>query len=267
MASKKGAHPKIASDETEFLGIEVNKPQASLLGYTIFVYGAPKIGKTTLAASWPQPLVLSCEVRGIRAMPVSHIKIRSWEQMLESVELLKKPENAKKYRTVIIDTSDLMYKYCLVHCCNKYGFDHPSDQGWGKGWERVSDEFLTVVLELFDLGYTLIFISHAKSAEVTSDWETYTRIDPTLAGPARKVLLPLVDVIFYMRAKEMDDGKTVRSITTKAVREYEAGDRTKGLTDLEIRIPTEKKDKAYDLINRKFLQNVEIGSASDDTEE
>jgi len=252
-----GSRPEVSDSSVEYAGIEINTPENSLLGYTAFIYGAPKIGKTTTALSWPKPIVLACEVRGIKAFTVPTIKCRSWQHVLKAIDTLSSPSNTRKYSTLIIDTVDLMHKYCLSYCCEKYGFDHPSDQGWGKGWERLSDEFLAQILRLFDLGYTLIFISHAKTTEVTSDFETYTRIDPTLAGTGRRVLLPLVDVIFYMKAKETRSGKVVRTITTKATREYEAGDRTQHLTDIELVIPAERKNSAYAILNARYKKNSE----------
>lgn len=255
MAKTIRRRPSIESD-TVFEGIKENRPNTDLLGYTAFIYGPPKVGKTTVACSWPKPLVLACEPRGIRAMHVEHIPIRSWSNFEKAIKLLTKTATRKKYKSIIIDTADLMYKYCLSHCCNTFGFDHPSDQGWGKGWEAVSDMYMSAVLKLFDLNYTLIFISHSKTIEIKVDWEEYTRIDPTLANPARKVLLPYIDLIFYMWARESKKGNLIRTLTTKSTREYEAGDRTHFLTDVEVKIPSKKKDKAFSLLNKLFLENV-----------
>lgn len=251
-----GSRPPIEDRYASFNGIEINVPSKDLLGYTIFLYGPPKVGKSCAALSWPDSIVVACETKGIKAFEVPNIKCRAWEHVQKAIDLLATPKNLKKYKTVIIDTVDLMFKYCLSFCCDKYGFDHPSDQGWGKGWERLTDEFLASILNLFDLGYTLIFISHTKSTLVKGDWEEYTHIDPTLSGVGRKVLLPLVDVIFYMRARENKNGVSVRTLTTKATREYEAGDRTHCLTDMEIIIPAAKKDSAFEIINRRFMKNV-----------
>ncbi len=238
-----------------FGGIEVNEPISELLGYTIAVYGLPKTGKSTFAASWPKPLFLATETRGIKAMRVPHIKIRNYHDLLSAMKLLKKKNTRNKYQSIIIDTVDLLFKYIQAFCCNKYGFDHPSDQGWAKGWERLGDEFLAIILKLFDLGYTLIFISHSKTTKITADWEEYTRIDPSMPNTARKTLFPYVDVILYMRSREKKGGRIVRSVTTKATREYEAGDRTRCLTDMEITIPRNKKDNAYSVLNTVFKKN------------
>lgn len=254
-STKKKNRPSIERD-TDFKGIVLNNPKHELMGYTVFFYGAPKIGKTTAALSWPAPIVLSCETRGMAAFKAEHIKCHSWEHLEKAAEILEKKESRNKYETVIIDTVDLMYKYCLSNCCEKYGFDHPSDQGWGKGWERITDEFLAMILRIFDMGYTIIFISHSKSTEVKADWTEYTRIDPTLPNVGRKVLLPLVDIIFYMTAKETQDGISERRLTTKATQEYEAGDRTRFLTDLTVKISTKNKDSVFNVLNKLFKGNV-----------
>ncbi len=243
---------RISRNDLSYTGIEINQPAKDLLGYTFFIYGAPKIGKTTAALSWPSPIVLACETRGIKAFKVPHIKIRNWEHLEKAYASLAKESSISKYKTVIIDTVDLFYKYCLDHCCDKFGFDHPSDQNWGKGWEKVSDTLLAQILKFFDLGYTIIFISHSKSTEIRADFEEYTRIDPTVSSVGRKIILPIVDVILYMKAKENSTGNC-RYVTTKAVREYEAGDRTQRLTDLELKIPVDKRNKVFEILNKKFL--------------
>lgn len=253
----RGVRPEVESSTAGFAGIEIDEPLMKLLGYTVFIYGPPKVGKTTAALSWPKPMVLAFEVKGIKARRTPNIKIRNWRQFRKARVLLNKRENKKKYKTLIIDTTDLMYKYCFSFCCEKYGFDHPSDQGWGKGWERISDEFLGAVLSLFDMGYTLIFTSHSKTSEIKADWETYTRISPTLPGPGQKVLLPHVDVIMYMYARTTKKGNPVRTLTTKATREYEAGDRTRCLTDMSINIPALKKDKVFAILDKRFKANAE----------
>lgn len=252
----RGRRPEVESSTAGFAGIEVNDPVHRMLGYTYCVYGPPKVGKTTIALSWPKPIVLAYEVKGIRAFSnVPNMKIRNWKHSRKAIKILEEKKSKKKYKTVIIDTTDLMYKYCLAHCCEKYGFDHPSDQGWGKGWERVADEFLAAILELFDLGYTLVFTSHSKTSEIKADWETYTRIDPSLVGHGKRVLFPYVDVIMYMYARTTKKGNPVRTLTTKATREYEAGDRTKCLTDITLNIPPKKKDQAYKLLDNIFRAN------------
>ena len=242
--------------------IEMNVPDYTLSSYSCFIYAAPKIGKTTLACSWPKPIVLATETRGIKALKVPHIKIRNWQQVINAIKLIaKEPKN--KYKTAIVDTSDLFYQYCFDYTCAKFGFDHPSDQGWGKGWERIADEIRTVTLALFDLELTPIFTSHAITQDVKADWETYSRTTPTLAGSGRKIILPLVDIIFYMYAKENKDGITSRYITTKAVQSFEAGDRSGCLTDVTIKIPASRKHAGYEILNKKFEENANVKEKED----
>ncbi len=253
----KNKKAKVSDSSSSYQGIEENEPVSDLLGYTTFLYGAPKVGKTTAALSWPKPVILAFEVRGARAFKVPTIKIRCWEHLKKAIRELKKKENRKQYKSVIIDTSDLMYKYCLDYCCEKYGYDHPSDQGWGKGWESITNEFLGAVLALFDLEYSLVFTSHRKETEIIADWEKYTRIDPTIPGPGRKVLLPYTDLILFMYAKEDKEGNTQRVVTTRATRAYEAGDRTKCLTDITMKVTSKNKDKVFAMLDKRFKKNSE----------
>lgn len=253
MAKRKRSILKVADEKVSF---GMNKPVYRLDEYTTFIYGPPKIGKTTLACSWPNPITLACEPRGIRALPVRRAKIRNWSQFRGSVVKLGTKKYKGRFQTAIIDTADLGFNYCLNWCGDRYGFEHPSDEGWGKGWHRVQEEYLAQILRLFDLGLAVVFISHSVDKDISTEFVKFTRTEPTLRGTAKRTLLPLVDVIFYMYPKvDRKTGKSVRYVTTRATREYEAGDRTRCLTDMTIKIPRKEQTHGYEIINRRFQKH------------
>ena len=244
--------------------IAISAPVKELSSFTMLAFGKPKLGKTTLACSWPKPVVLATERKGVKAIRVPHIKIYNWENVLSAISLLKTKENRDKYQTVIIDTVDLLYKYCFDWCCEHYGFDHPSDKdwGWGKGWEKITDQFLATIMTIFDLKYkgqekAVVFTSHTRSTEVEEDWETYTEITPSLAKPGTRVLLPYVDIIGYMYPKKSKKGRSIRHFTTIPAREYIAGDRSGFLSDIDIVLPTSRKSEGYTVLNEVFIGNLQ----------
>lgn len=49
------------------MNLEPHKISRDLSGYITYIYGAPKIGKTTLGSQMPKPLILAFE-RGYNAL-------------------------------------------------------------------------------------------------------------------------------------------------------------------------------------------------------
>lgn len=49
------------------INLEPHKISRDLSGYITYIYGAPKIGKTTLGSQMPKPLILAFE-RGYNAL-------------------------------------------------------------------------------------------------------------------------------------------------------------------------------------------------------
>jgi len=253
MARKRKGKMRLTDETVPF---KMNEPIYELLNYIFFIYGPPKIGKTTVACSWPKPMVFACETRGIAVKKVMTAKIRNWSQFRGSITKFSKKKYRNKYQTIVIDTVSLAFKYCLDWCCETYGFEHPSDEGWGKGWEKLNNEFLEQILRLFDTGKSIIFVAHSIDKEVKGDWGSTTKTEAQLPGPARKILLPIVDVILYMKSKKKGKRRQ-RMVTTKTTPRYEAGDRTGCLTDKTIFIPRKHENDAYEIINGIFVKNAE----------
>lgn len=231
------------------------EPAASLTDYTVFIYGPPKIGKTRLASEWPNSVFLATEPQGLKAVECDAFPITNWRQFRGSVSALVE-DFAGKYQTVIVDTVDLAYKFCLDYCCEVHGFEHPSDEGWGKGWEIVANELLNQILRLFNGGFLPIFISHSKKTEVKTAWETRTIIEPTLSNTGRRVILPIVDIILLMEPKSIvkkGRRRIVRTVTCSPAPDREAGDRTGFLGSKPLVV---REGEGYETLSAVFNENV-----------
>jgi hypothetical protein len=125
---------------------------------------------------------------------------------------------------VVIDTTDLLYDYCMAAAMKELSILHPSDLDWGKGWKAVIDKFKLAigVLSAMDLG--IWFISHAKDVEIKQRVGTLTKSVPSLPPAARDFLTGFCDYIFFMSTVETPEGE-VRAIRTDASEYWEAGSR------------------------------------------
>lgn len=207
-----------------------------------FIYGVPKIGKSTFAAQFPDALFLPTEPGlshlDVYQAPPDGSGITSWAQLLnilQEVAEMRKASIAQgvkpPFQTLVIDTADAAYKLCVAHTCGARKIEHPGDLDRGKGYEFVNNEFERVMRRMMMLGFGVILISHAKEIEVKKGGVKWSKIVSTLPGSGRKIAASLADFILFCDVAEIDDAKApggkrrVRVIRTKPSVYYEAGDR------------------------------------------
>lgn len=241
---------------------EKNKPPTSLSAYSILLYGAKKIGKTSLCAQFPNALFLSCEP-GTTALEVYSQQIETWETFLGTLEALE--EGKHTFQTIIVDTVDMAFNQCMDYVCQKAGVVHPHDANdYGKTWKAVTDEFLKVFLRLIRLPYGLIVTSHDVEKEVEQrDGTKIDRVQPTMSKQAMGVVEAQVDIIanyaFYGRH---------RVLHLAGSEEMVAGSRV----DTHFRTTTGERIKAiamgnssvesYQALNKAFSNQLTVADAT-----
>ena len=206
------------------VGMDLTLPKApkdleeDFFRYATLIYGRPGIGKTTFVAAFPDAILFSCErvSRGIRCFDLNTEKggpgVNTWEIFRAGVKLL---ENSDRFTTVAVDTIDAAYKHCLDYVCRMRGIEHPTDEGYGKAWNAVIDEFCNVMDRLWATGRGIVFTSHANEVLITShSGEEYSRIQPSMSGQAYKYIKAKTDFVFYAEFVKDVTGKSRRILIT-----------------------------------------------------
>jgi hypothetical protein len=202
------------------------------MSYSILLYGQEKAGKSTFASQADNVIFLATEP-GLNALSVFKVDVQSWEEMLKACAELA--EGKHEFKTIVIDTIDNAYDFCLDHVCKGMGIKHPSDAEYGKGWSAVNNEFKRVLTRLASLPYGLMLISHSQVQEIKIRTGSYDRITPTLGKGPKRTVIGLVDMVLMVEvdAVKGDAGEFSyrRIIHTKPTPNYDAGDRTGRLPD------------------------------------
>jgi len=173
---------------------EISEPSENLGDYTMLLFGEKKIGKTTLAAMFPDAMFLFFEPGG-RGLRVYSSAIGTWDDARAALKALRK---SKKFQTIVVDTADLAYKLAESWVCKGLGIDDPGDAAYGKGWRAVRKEFESWITGLALCGKGLIVISHASEQEVESaEGDSYNRLSPTMSKQAREIIDGMVDIWAY----------------------------------------------------------------------
>lgn len=230
----------------------------------LLLYGPPKIGKTALASGFPNTVFAATE-KGYKSLKIYKKDIEDWDMFKDFINDIVKGNH--DFRTVVIDTADLLFDKCSQAVCERLGIEHESEAEWGRGWTATKEEFTRTINKLMQSRYGVIFISHTKGDKITTKVEEITKTVPTLNNQARKILLPLVDTIGCMRYKTYkfkESGKKKVKyeerliVSFKPSESIEAGDRTGLLpSELKLEIIPEGVKRTPDIVAKYAKKNYE----------
>lgn len=190
---------------------------------TILIYGHAGIGKTTIASKFNNPLFLATEA-GLNSVEVYQEPVPTWEHFLKVCAAIG--AGSHEFKTVVIDTIDNLYKCCSEFIRKKHNIAHESDLEWGKGWTLVSDEFTRALTKLSLLPYGLVMISHVEITEIKTRTAVISKAMPTVPNSARKIIIPMADIILYCDSVITGNDGERRVMRTQPSENYEGKDRT-----------------------------------------
>lgn len=225
--------------DINLLNIQPHQVSRDMRGYSVFFYGEPKSGKTTTAVKFPKHLLLAFE-KGYNAIPGAMAQpINSWSEFKKVLRQLKDPEVHKQFETIIIDTADVAYDYCVKYVCDNapradggFGVDSVSDIPYGKGYGMVSKEFDDNLRSIVQMDYGLVMISHSIDKTFTDEQgKEFNRIVPTLDRRAKNIVSRMVDIYGYARGVTESDGTNVTKLFLRGTPRFEAGSRFKYTPD------------------------------------
>ena len=152
------------------LDIQPNKVPTNPDEYSTFVYGPPKIGKTTLVHEMfgNRALFAATEDRH-KALPGAMIaRITNWNDWLNLLNQLRNPKVKELYDAVAIDTaenlSSMLEKFVAAKWKEKVIGER--DDIWGKDWRDLKNMWKDGINKISELGYVPVFIGHATQKTV-----------------------------------------------------------------------------------------------------
>lgn len=164
------------------MGFSMNDIQKGVQGKPrkVIIYGPPKLGKSTIASSAKNSLMIPTEDR------VAHINcdktpvIQKYSEITEVFDFLLS-DKKHPYKRVIIDSLDWLEPILHAHICETKGLksltdDHNKETAFQKGLKYVAVEgwksFLYNCDVLRDSGFDVIIVAHSHTITVnppTSD--------------------------------------------------------------------------------------------------
>lgn len=194
-----------------------------------WIYGPPFSGKTSFLDNAPDPLNLNTD-GNTKYVTMQRIRIRdevtvegrqtktkfAWEILKEAIEELGTYQN--DFKTVIIDLVEDTREMCRLYMYDKYGWEHETDGGFGKGWDVIKTEYLSTMRKLLNLDYNVFLVSHEDtSKDVTkTSGDKVTRIAPNIQEGIANKLAGMVDFVARVVIKK-DDSRVLSFKTDNVV--------------------------------------------------
>ncbi len=166
----------------------------------VVIYGPEGIGKSSLAAQFPDPVIIDTE-GGTSHMDVRRIdKPKTWDELLGIIkEVALTPGICK---TLVIDTADWAEQLIVSYLCNKYKQSSIESFGYGKGYTYMSEEF-SRMLSACDLvisaGIHVVITAHAKMRkfEQPDEMGAYDRWEMKLSRQTAPLLKEWCDMLLF----------------------------------------------------------------------
>ena len=166
----------------------------------VVIYGAEGIGKSGLAAKFPDPLFIDTE-GGTAHMDVRRIeKPQSWEEMLSMVKEVAATKDV--CRTLVLDTADWAEQLIVSYLCTKYKQNSIESFGYGKGYTYLGEEFSRLLGALDTVlasGVHVVVTAHAKMRkfEQPDEMGAYDRWEMKLSKQVAPLLKEWCDILLF----------------------------------------------------------------------
>ena len=156
------------------------------------IYGQPGVGKSSLALSMPNPLLIDTD-NGIARVQAEHrcdtVQVESYQDVIDVIQ-----EDLSEYDSIVIDTFGNLVKFMLAYFAEK----DPKLLTKGgtyniKIWGLVKAEFSNLTFKLKSMKKNLLFVAHQNESK--DGEQTYIR--PKSQGSAIEDVIEMLDFMGY----------------------------------------------------------------------
>lgn len=178
----------------------------------ILLYGVEGVGKTTLAASAPNPVFLWTEEGAGKLSVDGFPLIKRYDELMEVIGVLLTEDH--EFQTVVLDSLDWLEPIVWAETCKRGGYENIESPGYGKGYKeadlvwREVIEGLGALREERSMGLVVIAHSQVKTFH-DPERESYDRYVIKLHERASGIWRENVDAILFAnyRMSITKDGK------------------------------------------------------------
>lgn len=194
--------------------------QVAASGVKVLTYGQAGAGKTVLAATLPNPIILSAEggLLSIADRELPYIEINSMDELREAYSWLKNSDEAKPFTSVALDSISEIAEVCLA-----------TEKRNSKDPRQAYGEMQTTMAEAIRLFRDLPGRHVYMSAKLEKSQDEMGRMlySPSMPGAKTGQALPyFFDIVAALRVEKDAEGVTQRALMCESDGLWQAKDRS-----------------------------------------
>tara|TARA_R100001082_G_scaffold65115_1_gene36655 strand:- start:705 stop:1379 length:675 start_codon:yes stop_codon:yes gene_type:complete len=197
---------------------------------TLLLYGAPKVGKTTMLSQLDDCLIIDTE-KGSRMVEGYIQEVNSRDELIETLIAIKESKDVK-YKYIAIDTIDKVAEWAERRVCEEEGVNSIADLAFGKGYGLVREKVAKTVSHFKEVAEHLIIIGHRKVAYAVTEGNPIVIPESLdLTGKLKNVIMAGCDAIGYVYRNDKEE----LMVSFKANDAIEAGSRCPHLKGKDVK--------------------------------
>lgn len=197
---------------------------------TLLLYGAPKVGKTTMLSNLDDCLIIDTE-KGSRMIEGYIQEVNTRDELIETLIAIKESKEVK-YKYIAIDTIDKVAEWAERRVCEEEGVNSIADLAFGKGYGLVREKVAKTISHFKEVAEHLIIIGHRKVAYAVTEGNPIVIPESLdLTGKLKNVIMAGCDAIGYVYRGEKEE----LMVSFKSNDSIEAGSRCPHLKGKEVK--------------------------------
>ena len=197
---------------------------------TLLLYGAPKVGKTSMLSSLDDCLIIDTE-KGGRMLEGYIQEVNSRDELIQVLIDIKESKDVK-YKYIALDTIDKIAEWAERRVCEEEAVSSIADLAFGKGYGLVREKVTKTVSAFKEVAEHLIIIGHRKVAYAVTEGNPIVVPESLdLTGKLKNVIMSSCDAIGYVYRND----KEQLMVSFKANEAIEAGSRCEHLKGKEVK--------------------------------
>lgn len=196
------------------------------------VYGNSGIGKTMLASTAPNPVIISSEsgLLSLQDFDIPVIMVENHIDLKQALDFVKTSSKAASFETVVLDSLSDIAESCLDYFRKNPENNNTNPQA---AYGLLADKLLPLIKGFRDIPNKNVYFI-AKITVMNDEYTGINKYAPMMPGRVLPAALPyLFDLVMPMRSAKNDKGDIVRFLQTVEDPQYIAKDRSRRLNQTE----------------------------------